>query len=281
MKKAVFSLFTAVFLVSCSSDHYYYLQNSQQVTLFREKDEVRIHGNLNNSDYTGGMGIQGAYAMSDKFCAAASWMNFYNSSSSQSNGITLASWNGNYWDGAFGYYRSFGKYGIFEAYAGMGTSVQDHQYSSTLTHTSVTYYPWIGNVVNTKYETVNAGSAYIKYNKYFIQPCYGIRYEHFEAAFSLRAGYLDFFKVENKIDPIYPEFREPDKLGAKPGHLFFEPALTLRAGWKIVKLQMQLALTGMGGSSYRYESYNLNFGLVCNLRFSNKLNQERAKEKPQ
>src|SRR5690349_20551879 len=110
-----------IMLSATSCVHYYYAPNSNNVPLFKEKNEMRIQAQYSTvgpvSDYTdaiGGFEIQSAYAVGNH---TAVQLNFLHANYDDEYG----SGDGNYIEAAAGYFRpSVDKHWIFETYAGLG-----------------------------------------------------------------------------------------------------------------------------------------------------------------
>jgi hypothetical protein len=150
---------------------------------------------------------------------------------------------GNYFDGAVGYYKPLGKYGVFEVYGGIGHSKQHHEY-------------------NNSYYDPKTGKADLSFLKFYIQPSIGFTSDYFDIAVSTRISRVTFNNIENNIAGSTDEY---DKLYflADKSHLFLEPGITVRAGWKSVKVQVQAVYSGYLNDPNLYigEKYHISLGL--------------------
>ena len=73
MKKQLIALlFLPVLFCSCS--HYYYVPNSQNVPLFREKNEYRFSGTLAGVEESSSKELQAAYSVTDHIGVMANFM---------------------------------------------------------------------------------------------------------------------------------------------------------------------------------------------------------------
>lgn len=261
-----FIILLCITLSSCFTQHYYYSQNTQQVPLFKEKNEAQLLGNLSVGDATSAQNIQTAYSITDKFAVMGSWMNFKNSKETKINGVSLASWNGQYYDAAFGYFKDFKKYGVFEIYGGLGTASQHHSYSEEVLDTTYSFFVFQNSTV------VNRGTADIHFNKFYIQSQYGLSYNNFDLALSVRLSNIYYSTVHNQITKGYIAFNDVESLRHNRNYFLVEPGITIRFGWKYVKMQIQYSYSGLLSShNLSIDNYYVSFGLNIAIakRFKN------------
>ena len=242
MKKLTTIFFLANICCSCS--HYYYVPNVQNVPLFREKNEYRLSGTYGLGTETSCLEVQGAYSVTGNFGVMTNFMSAKGIDNSEE------SWaKGNYLDAAIGYYKPLHKSGVFEIYGGVGGSKQHHQYR--------------GEIGNPAYN-LNAGTSDLSFLKIFIQPSVGMTFNGFDFAFSTRFNRLSFNKTVNQIDELSNDY-EFDKLNTiaqTKTFLFFEPALTIRGGWKYLKVQLQGATANyINNEHYHFDEYHISIGL--------------------
>ena len=123
MKKLLLPLLAiSLFITGCT--HYYYVPLTQNVPLFREKNEALITGSYGAGDESTSIEIQGAYAVSGNIGIIADFMSARGGDVSSNE-----DWGkGTYFDAAIGYFKPVNKYGVFEIYGGLGTSSQHHNY---------------------------------------------------------------------------------------------------------------------------------------------------------
>ncbi len=252
MKKSFYFIFlNFVFLFGCTTEHYYYIQNVQQVPLFKEKKEVRLSGSIGGGNVLKTTGAQAAYSITNHLAVSTNMM------FSKMTGGNTPDWSkGEYYDGAAGYFKDFKKYGVFELYAGVGSSSQHHVYNEEelLGFTPFFLIP----ITRLEYR----GTADVSYLKYFAQANYGLSYNSYDVALSTKISDLYFNKVNNHIvDTLYAH-SEIERMKGSRHSIVIEPAITIRGGWKYVKAQLQFAYTGMiNNSSFRFDSYNLSLGI--------------------
>jgi hypothetical protein len=213
-------LLVVVFLNGCG--HYYYVTNVQNVPLFKEKNEYRITAAYGGGDVyeSSSYELQGAYSVTNHIGIISNFMYAKAGEVSERN-----YGKGTYFEGAIGYFEPIGGIGVFEIYGGYGIGKQHHEYNDY----------WTGSYY---------GSSDLSLNKFFLQPSLGLTFNAFDAAFSSRLCRLSFNRIDyqtakNSSYNSEDKIKEFNDMSSK-SHLFVEPALTLRGGWKNVKVQYQL-----------------------------------------
>lgn len=260
--------------MSCASElsHKYYMQNTQLVPQFKEKNEFRLSGNLSTGEKIIGSNIQSAYSITSKFAFMASYQNFKNSQSSSINGVSTGSYKGQYLDGAAGYYKDLKKYGIFDVYAGFGTGYQNHSYAEITNEIVIIYF--LFSPIQTVVSKANlAGYCNLNYNKLYIQPSYGFSFKYIEMALSTRLSALNFYKVDDHINSsnLFSGKSDIVSIQKNRNYVLFEPCITLRTGWDLIKFQLQYGYSGVLTNHYfpftdSYFSIGLNFALAKRFR---------------
>jgi len=233
-------IFSGLLLSSCS--HYYYVPGAQNVPLFREKNELHISGSYGEGSETKGINIQAAFSLTDKIGIMADFMS--------AKGGNLSDHNygkGNYFDGAVGYFKPLDKYGVFEIYGGIGRGDQYHEYSSF-------------------YNNQSTGYADLSFFKLYLQPSFGFTSDCFDIALSTRISRITFNILDNNISGNTDSYTNLIALSDK-SHLFLEPGITIRAGWKSVKVQVQAVYSRYLNNPRLYigEEYHISLGLYCTL----------------
>ena len=237
----------AVLLSSCS--HYYYMPNAHNVPLFKEKNEYRATVALGGGKETNTTEVQAAYSVTDNVAVMANFM------AAQGGKKTSSNWaRGYYADAALGYYKPLDDYMVFEVYGGFGLSSQHHQYGG---------YGSGGNVD-------------LNFSKLFVQPSFGVSFEKLDVALSTRIGQVYFFEMTSEgILNSSTEIYSLGEITANRTSYLLEPALTVRGGWKYLKLQIQLGLAqNLNNPGLKFEKMNLNFGLHLSLPNLRKANSQ-------
>ena len=240
---AILTLLAFISLNSCVTPHYYYMPNSQNVPLFREKGEVRALAVTGAGDFSTSTEIQTACAITNKIGVMANYMK-----KKSGNVQTRDGASGKYIEGAVGLFKPLDKHVVLEIYGGMGSGRQHDEYSD--------------------YDKIYLGYSNQRFNKFFLQPSIGFTSKAFDIAFSTRVCKLFFTAIENKINTFNhhgsaSEYSfDLNKLARNKESNLFESALTLRGGWKYVKVQLQLVYSGSDQmQDYLYEHFNMNLGL--------------------
>lgn len=207
----------------------YYVPNTQNVPVIKEKGQTNLSLAINGSESTDGYELQGAYGLTDKIALQLNADRVI-ASEETSNG------SGNFVEFGPGYYKNFSKYFVFETYGLLG----------------------FGSL---KYEEDNDSPQEIKANFYRIglQPSISFSSKYFIASLSGRFSNLNYNSVSGN-------YYDVDYLKANNSHWLIEPALTLQAGFENVKLQIQFQLSENLTDPYFYQDYSLvSLGLKVNI----------------
>jgi hypothetical protein len=253
MKNLIFTCML-LSLIGYGCSHYYYVPNIQNVPLFREKNEYRISGIYAEGDKSSSIEVQSAYSLTRNIGISANFLTAWGGEPpDKSYG------KGYYFDGALGYFKPLGKYSIFEIYGGIGGCGQHHQYVSQLYNQSSGIY----------YQSL--GTSDLSFVRSFVQPSFGVTFTYLDAAFSARISRLSFTNIDNHIYGNQDLSDELYNLSGK-SHFFLEPAITLRAGWDVVKLQFQASYSKYLNKPEAYfgEEYHIGFGIILSLPAKNK-----------
>jgi hypothetical protein len=243
MKKQLIALlFLPVLFCSCT--HYYYVPNTQNVPLFREKNEYRFSGTFAVGEESYCKEFQAAYSVTDHIGFMANFMSAKGGTISDND-----DWGrGNYLDAAIGYFKPVSKYGVFEVYGGIGGSSQHHHYMRL-------------SYMNGTISGSSGGFSDLSFTKIFVQPSFGFTLNAIDIAASSRISLLSFNSVVNQISSNQNEYNTINNISGEI-HLFLEPAITIRGGWKYVKLQLQASTASyFNNPDLHFESYHLSIGL--------------------
>jgi hypothetical protein len=252
MKKSILHLVSIVFvsLTSCSTPHFYYLPNIQNVPAFSEKNIFTGQAAGSFSGLNNCFEIQTGYSLPGHVALTA---NFMTGGNHKSLNTLKDNAKYNYFEGAAGYYRSFLEIGVFEVYAGYGHGNQHHVFS----------YSGYDEYLN--YIEVSDGNADMTFSKVFIQPDIGVKYKWMTGALSLRLARINFINI-NSSSVVHHD-AELNNLSANNPYWLIEPALTFRGGFEQVKLQLQLAASACPGDNENlwYEPFRISLGLFFSL----------------
>lgn len=234
IKTIFFQIILIIIFLFSSCSHYYYAPNSQNVPLFHEKGKLRLSGVKGYGTYHKSIELQSALSVSDKIGIMANGFIAKGGDKYESN-----YGEGTYYEAGCGYFKPIGKKFVFETYGGMG----------------------LGNVKN-YYE--DHGYSDLDFNKYFLQPSFGLTTKYFDVALSARFCGLYYNNIFNRS--IQDERENIEYIIANRFSYLFERALTLRMGWKDLKIQIQYGYsTNMSYPKYPMDEFNFNLGLYLAL----------------
>jgi hypothetical protein len=97
----------------------------------------------------------------------------------------------------------------------------------------------------------------------FLQPSLGMTLNGFDIALSTRISRLYFSEVTNQIDTLNIAYFEVDNISKNRNSFLFEPSLTIRGGWKYIKLQIQLTSSrNLSHNDLKFEGGKFSIGLT-------------------
>lgn len=229
-------LFPLLLLTACSN--YYYAPNSHNVPLFKAKNEVRAEVKGITGDEFSGVEVQGAYSPAEHLGVIANFI--YGGGGSSSGGGRGG--NGFIGEAGVGYFTELAPMFVAEVYGGAG----------------------MGSVIN-RYDSETESRFNIM--RAFVQPNIGFTHNIVDIAFSLRFCYLRY----NNLRLSYPSnqyipYYELLNITSNPDNILMEPALTIRLGWKYVKVQTQLThSTNLTNRDIPMRNFTASLGLCFSL----------------
>jgi hypothetical protein len=242
-------LLSLIFILSGCS-HYYYSPNAHNVPLFKEKNEARLNIATSTGDEFRGTELQAAYSASNSIAVMA---NFINASGGQKDGT------GNYGEGTLaeggvGYFTPIAENFVFEVYGGAGFGKTSHRFEGGYDPLTGSSYP-------------ATGTADMKLVRGFIQPNLGFATDYFDVAFSARMCLLHFsdFSAANTSNISTDEFSNLGYISAHPTTYVVEPAITLRGGWKYIKVQTQFVVVSRMNKNYPMNTFAINLGMYMSF----------------
>lgn len=240
-------LLAAVILQSCIYyPRNYYVYQPHNVPMLRDSGEVALDVgatcNYEANFYwpftvpeheSYGFNIDAAYSPIKNFGIMGGY-NFYN----DHNNNSITAHNGEL---AVGYYRPFGTYWVFDVYGGDRFTFQKHLFDNG-----------------------NQGSAHVQMHNIFVQPSIGFSYAPVDLVYGVRIGYAYYNSIDHNITHE-KEAEAINWLVKNRGHLMGEYSLTLRAGYKDIKAQLQLSHGFKLGQTYenmpQLNSFTVSLGL--------------------
>jgi len=233
----VVSALASVLLCGCA--HYYYIPKAHNVPLFTEKNDFRFCISTGFEDNSSSTDIQAAYAVTKNLGIMTDFM-FSNGGYFYERNVAKLT----YFDGAIGYFKPFGEFWVFETYAGLGTSSQRHEY----------------------YSGDYQGKSLLKFSKTFFQPSLGITLNAFDIALTTGFSRMNFTRVENSATPGSAYYNDLEMINQDRISTLFEPAFTVRAGWKAVKAQLQYVYTfNLTNPDLPFEYSKVSLGIYVSL----------------
>lgn len=215
-------------LTSCSS--VVYTTVGQNVPLFQEKGEVTFSGGIGETSRAGGINAQLAVAVSDHVAVMTS---YYNLKSEEVG-------SGSYVEAGAGLFKRLSDQVTGEVFAGIGFG---SHHNTTFSHPSG--YSWDMNA---------------NYFKPFIQPSLGISTGSLELAFTPRIGFLSYTShSDTYTNGTTMRAAIDDYFQSKQNSVVFEPGLTLRLGYRAVKVQAQYNHSSLNYSSPDFKPVDREF----------------------
>jgi len=236
-----------IYLTGCT--HYYYLSNVQNIPMFREKKEYRFSVNAGGGDQASSSDINAAYSITNKFAIMFNYMQV--KAGNEKGNTNFAS--AKYYEAAFGYYKPLNKYFVFETYIGLANCKQHHQYSESDLWSGSNYI---------------IGTSDLIFTKFFIQPSIGAHWKAFDCIVSTRLTNLNFTQITNNISQSSSEFANLNLIEKNRNTFLTETSLTIRVGFKNLKLQMQgQGVSNLTHTDLKFINSQSSIGLIMN--FSN------------
>lgn len=235
LKVAILTLVIIPFL-GCT--HYYYAPNAHNVPLLKEKNDKKINAAICSGDEFSGFEAQLAIAVKKNLGIMA---NFITANGKVTSNLGNArvdyseSGEGKLFEIGVGYFKPTNHKTVFETYMGGGLGTISNNY----TH----------------------GHSEVKFNRLFIQSNLGISLKRFEIAFSARMAGLNYHSIDyNSLET--PDFDDLEYIKNNKFSLLFEPAITIRTGWKHTKIQLQYVVSkNINNNKLQQELSNFNLGL--------------------
>ena len=227
----------AAFFNSCSTTMY--VSNAVNAPLLKEKGEVKINATQND------LQVSAALGKNLGIMANGYYQNYTSNNNYQHNG--------GLGEIGIGYFTTATDNPslVFEAFAGAG----------------------IGNVHKREMFTDQNDNNYMaSFNanatRFFIQPDFGYSSKYFDAVFTPRFSFVKYTSLSQQnytTQQLQDDYLDNSNLTG-PVFMFAEPAITLRGGYKFIKLQAQLGLTvNLTGSNIRHKTSFSSLGIVIDI----------------
>lgn len=270
MKSSIYVALVCTAAVAVSScNKRIYVPNQVNVPLLKEKYEFK--GSVTPTN------LQTAFAITDNIAIMANgqylWgFNYADPTNSYDEDGLFRDNNtrGGLIEGAVGFFKPIGvsKKAVFDVYAGYGSGN-----FKTLTGNYKSDNDGTGNINLNDYVIKN------RFSKVFIQPSFGLSHRVVEAAFSSRFSLINFYDSNIGVKAFENNEQEQTKFMRihDKSVVFYEPAFTVRVGYKYVKFQAQLQFsTPINSNSFYddtddhnfneyFQPVNFNMGVAINL----------------
>jgi hypothetical protein len=224
--RPMFSFYMTAFLVIfCSCNRYYYKPNAVNVPLFTEGGQVHtsLSGSFGtaNKDYKGNtyfFDAQFAVSPINHLAIITNYSTYAYRTAKPDFAIGNVDANAHLLEGGIGgYYAQGNKFKmVVDGYVGYGEG------------------------------RMNSDVA-MKFRRFFVQPGIGVRSAAFDASFNLRISNVRYFDFDAKgrDDGYLQDQNLIDAVSRRidnKRYTFFEPAFTIRTGYKFAKVQLQMVL---------------------------------------
>lgn len=239
-------LFCAFIFEGCA--HFYYLPGNVNVPLFTEKNEFNVSIARGGGSISSGTDVQTAISLTGNFAVMANYMSS-NYSFKDPGDENVAKLNN--FEGAAGYFKPFSRFWVFEIFGGLGAGSEHHEYYA---------FP----------EYTYRGKADMKFIKSFVQPSLGMTFNAMDIALTSGFTRLKFNNINNYIDPNSQYYDEVESIAVNRESYLFEPAITVRTGWKFVKMQFQyLRSFNLTNDNLIFEPGKVSLGVCFSLSKKN------------
>lgn len=254
----VLTVFALLFLSSCSIiSHNYHIPNVQNVPLLKEKGDINIVAAIGTDDLGSSIkDMQLGYALTNKIGLIGNFM-----SATDNEGVEL---------GNLAYINQLelgaGYLGIsktnnwqVDIYSGLGIEQQKHRYAI-----NYLFFNEVLEYGKSQHTTINI----------FLQPSIAYTHKIVDIALSTRIKGISAYKINYEVTEENTLFTNKiDWLKNNRNNIAFEPALTLRLGYKAIKFHAQYLLSfNTMNREYSAASYShLSLGLSFAISKRNKL----------
>lgn len=187
------------------------MPNSQNVPLIKEKCEWNINSAYNDKQIE----LQGAYGIGDATALQLNTFLVFPMYYPVSDGVS-----GGFIELGGGYYKNLSEYFLFDTYllAGIGNIRNDIPFSSSSGRNK-------------------GGQLSANYARYGLQPSISFVTDYFSISGSSRFVNLSHYNISGKL--YHDGVEQVNYLRQHNSNFLIEPAVTVRLGWKLFKIQVQ------------------------------------------
>lgn len=231
-------------IMSCNRD--IYVPNQVNAPLLKEKNEFKANLSLSNWQAAYAVSNNIAIMVNGQYVSRAFW--FDNDANGDDDELFVdKNTRGGILEGGVGFFKALDtkQRAVFDVYAGYGNGAfktLEGAYSSAPDGTSKLDY-----------------QLRTQFHKFFVQPSFGLSHKVVEAAFTPRFSLVKFYGQTMGVKAFENDTQRRDnflRLGdnAVP---FFEPAFTVRVGYRYVKFHAQLMFS-VPMNDETYSGYDVN-----------------------
>lgn len=224
-------LLGTVVLFVCSCQRVYYAPTGQNIPLFKDKNEFRFSATRSTGGDLEGIEVQGAFSPLKNLGVTGNYFELLNYKKGY----------GRYYALGAGYYYPHKDF-VFEVYGGYGNGKSVNEFDDDYIRSN--------------------------FNKLYIQPSIGFSNKYFDFILGAQYSRVSQYNISasDSSYKIIEITQELEMLDRDKTHYFLEPSITIRAGYKYVKLQAQLCFIPNAFSpGYPIDNTQLNFGLFFSL----------------
>ncbi len=262
LEKNSYYILFGFLITSCGStvQHYYYVPPPKDATMLVEKNDFNLSGAFAAGDKLACQTIQGAFSPINHLGIKGEYMATdlkYKESGTVNKG--------QYFSGGMGYYNKFKNGNLpigFEIYGGFATESQVHKYYSYEIVSSST--SWLFGTIN-NWDYIYQGHANVMYMQYYFQPAIWYNGKYFAGSFFTRFSLMNY-QVNNNVYSTFSAYNELNRLTSSGNFLAIEPGFNFGVGYKMMKIQLQFALSQMMASGIKGDDFSFGVGFLFNYR---------------
>ena len=240
MKTSLWAILGFGLIALSSCNRYYYQTNSVNAPMLGKQHDVNISASADRWSESPTFNLQAAYSPAPHIGVIGGWSNFsFRTSDPRPEEGNVNAHASLLEIGAGGYYP------IFNTDRGLELTVD-------------TYVGYGGGSLKSD---VN-----MDFSRTYIQPGFNLSTSYFDAGIHTRFSGIKYRNFDsNGYDEEYIRQQHLEGITDRR-HYFFEPALTLRGGYKFIKLQAQFVATvPMGQIDWNYNESQLTLGLYFSI----------------
>lgn len=268
--KCLVSIVVCSLCYSCFGQvHTYNFASTNQTPLFLDAKELHLGYHSVHSKNNYSYDLQGSFSVSNNLAVLTN----YSVLNSRIEKLDIENYNllsGKYVEVGFGYYKKVTNRLVFEVFGAYGHGSQQHVYGNAIVD--------FDNYILPSESGEKYGTSSLKTNYFMIQPNFGYTSRYFDIAFSFKVSELSYYDVQNDIQRSYKEHTKLENLKDARA-LIMNPAITIRGGIDLVKLQLQFGkLSQQYGDFIQQDANYFSLGVVVKPSFATLKIQDKVSE---